>query len=172
MMSTLHNLPTLNLLIRFSTLMGFVLSLYTYIVELNLHHNHDYVALCDISEHMSCSKAFTSQWGTGFGFVGQLLGEDSVFNQPNSVPGMVFYVIAFILSFPDQAVFAKILLFQSVLANFMSVYLAYILYFLLRDFCIVCISTYVTNATLLYLAYHKRRLLKIENDSAEQKKTF
>uniref|UniRef100_A0A0A9XZ81 vitamin-K-epoxide reductase (warfarin-sensitive) n=1 Tax=Lygus hesperus TaxID=30085 RepID=A0A0A9XZ81_LYGHE len=171
MMSTFHNLPTLNLLIRFSCLMGFVLSLYTYIVELNIHYNHDYVAMCDLSEHMSCSKAFTSQWGTGFGFVGKLLGEDSAFNQPNSVPGMLFYVLVFLLSFPDRVLFAAALVFQSVLANIISVYLAYILYFLLHDFCIICVSTYVTNATLLYLSYHKYKILSYQDSMNKAKKS-
>ena len=35
------------------------------------------------------------------------------------------------------------------------VYLAYILYFVLHDFCVVCVSTYVVNALLLALnIYH------------------
>jgi vitamin-K-epoxide reductase (warfarin-sensitive) len=39
--------------------------------------------------------------------------------------------------------------FLSVLANLGSVYLAFILYFVLQDFCIICVSSYITNALLL-----------------------
>ena len=40
-------------------------------------------------------------------------------------------------------------IFLAVLANFGSVYLAYILYYILNDMCIVCVSTYIINFALL-----------------------
>jgi len=39
---------------------------------------------------------------------------------------------------------------MSVLACVASLYLAYILAFVLRDLCIICLSTYVINVYLLY----------------------
>ena len=53
----------------------------------------------------------------------------------------------------------------SILANLGSVYLGYILYFILEDACIVCISTYIVNALLLGVnilkwTYLKRNLSK------------
>jgi vitamin-K-epoxide reductase (warfarin-sensitive) len=39
---------------------GMGLSYYAYVVETSKEHDADYVAMCDISEHMSCSKAFMS----------------------------------------------------------------------------------------------------------------
>ena len=47
-----------------------------------------------------------------------------------------------------------------ILSNFLSVYLACILYFILHDFCVVCVSTYVVNALNLYYTYKKRKLLE------------
>jgi Vitamin K epoxide reductase family. len=41
-------------------LIGFALSYYAYVVETHKEHDESYEAMCDISEHMSCSKAFTS----------------------------------------------------------------------------------------------------------------
>lgn len=40
---------------------GITLSAYALHVEFSKMHNKDYKALCDISEHMSCSKVFTSK---------------------------------------------------------------------------------------------------------------
>jgi vitamin-K-epoxide reductase (warfarin-sensitive) len=36
------------------------LSYYAYVVETTKERDETYVAMCDISEHMSCSKAFMS----------------------------------------------------------------------------------------------------------------
>ena len=43
---------------------GISLSAYALHVELSKEHNKDYKALCDISEHMSCSKVFSSKYVT------------------------------------------------------------------------------------------------------------
>ena len=48
------------------------------------------------------------------------------------------------------------LLFDTaVLACIGSVYLAYILAFVLRDVCVVCVSTYAVNFYLLYASYQR-----------------
>jgi vitamin-K-epoxide reductase (warfarin-sensitive) len=46
--------------------------------------------------------------------------------------------------------FSKFALFSSVLACVGSIYLAFILAFVLKDLCLVCIATYVINAGLLW----------------------
>jgi len=42
-------------------------------------------------------------------------------------------------------------IFMSILANMGSIYLASILYFVLQDFCIVCVSMYAVNFFLLII---------------------
>ncbi|KAG8223297.1 hypothetical protein J437_LFUL001171 [Ladona fulva] len=163
--------------ILFSCVLGILLSYYAYVIETNKEKDESYEAMCDISEHMSCSKAFMSNYGKGFGIMGPLLGETSTLNQPNSVYGMAFYSIVGLL-FPSIAVeifwkrmntssgciqspkVAKLQFWMSVLSNFGSLYLAYILAFILHDFCVVCVSTYVVNLALLILSLLRYKRLK------------
>lgn len=46
--------------IHLTCFFGMGLSYYAYVVETTKEHDGSYVAMCDISEHMSCSKAFMS----------------------------------------------------------------------------------------------------------------
>jgi len=89
-------------------------------------------------------------------------------NQSNGILGMIFYAlqiifgkklrlflfqiisICFILGLITTPLFSKLALFSSVLACLGSLYLAFILAFILKDLCVVCIATYVINAALLW----------------------
>jgi len=129
------------------------------------------VALCDISESISCSKVFNSSYGKGFGVIGPLLGEDHPLNQSNSVYGIIFYSLMGVLSFFNVKAISTMQVFFSVCSNLMSVYLGYILYFILDDMCVVCVSTYVINFLLLITSACKRSALsqqlnKSKNSSA------
>ncbi|KAJ8312459.1 hypothetical protein KUTeg_009832 [Tegillarca granosa] len=141
--------------------LGLILSLYAYYVEVVAEHNKSYKAMCDFSAKISCSKVFTSQYGRGFGLLQYIVGKDSVLNQPNSVFGIMFYIIQIVCAFIFTIDAAKIQVTTCIMANCGSVYLAYILYFVLEDFCVVCVSTYVVNALLLFYAIKKRRLLSV-----------
>lgn len=48
----------------------------------------------------------------------------------------------------------QFLLYSSVISIVGSVYLAYILLFVLKDICVVCFTTYLVNALLMYLNYN------------------
>lgn len=52
----------LNTLLTISSFVGLGLSIYAYIVELAAQNNKNYVATCDINEHISCSKVVTSKY--------------------------------------------------------------------------------------------------------------
>lgn len=56
---------------------------------------------------------------------------------------------------------ASLALGTSIVANFGSAYLAYILVYILDDVCVVCVSTYIVNAVILYCCY--QRYYKIVN---------
>lgn len=51
----------LNYSLVFLCLLGLGLSIYSYIVELEIEQDENYKAMCDINEHMSCTKAFKSE---------------------------------------------------------------------------------------------------------------
>lgn len=55
------SIKLLNYGLTLSCLLGLGLSIYTYVVELAIEQNENYVAMCDINEHMSCTKAFKSE---------------------------------------------------------------------------------------------------------------
>ncbi|XP_076367268.1 vitamin-K epoxide reductase [Tachypleus tridentatus] len=138
---------------------GLVLSFYAYYVEIEKEHNKDYKALCDISDHMSCSTVFTSKYGRGFGLLGHIVGSNSQFNVPNSIFGIVFYTLQMALGQSTDPFLTKVEISLAFVSNIGSLYLAYILYFILHDFCVVCVSTYVVNALLLGCACYKLRKL-------------
>ncbi|XP_077996441.1 vitamin K epoxide reductase complex subunit 1-like protein 1 [Glandiceps talaboti] len=140
---------------------GLLLSSYALYVETSKGADSDYTAMCDISVTISCSKVFTSKYGRGFGLVEPLLGKDSALNIPNSIFGLIFYLLQFILGQFVHPTSSLVLVLTSVLSNLGSVYLAYILYFVLQDACVVCISTYAVNAGLLVLnLLHRRNVNK------------
>ncbi|XP_041378602.1 vitamin K epoxide reductase complex subunit 1-like protein 1 [Gigantopelta aegis] len=135
-------------------ILGIVVSSYALYVETQKEKNPKYRAMCDFNEHMSCSKALCSEYGKGFGVVGVLLGPKHFLNQRNCTMGILFYLLQIGLAFlPDQGLASLLLYYSSVLAGIGSAYLAYILLFVLRDLCIVCVFTYVINASLIYLNY-------------------
>ncbi|XP_050408302.1 vitamin K epoxide reductase complex subunit 1 [Patella vulgata] len=143
--------------------LGMGLSVYALHVEISKERDSSYTALCDYNELISCSKVFSSRYGRGFGLVDRVLGNDSVINQPNSVFGMAYFTFQTALAFNPSYVGCVVQLFASVIANIGSVYLAFILYYVLEDFCIVCVSTYVVNILVFSCAIIKyKRALAVE----------
>ena len=61
--STLTKLRRLRSFSNFCCLLGMILSLFAFYVEMRKHQDKSYVALCDINEQVSCSKVFTSKYG-------------------------------------------------------------------------------------------------------------
>ncbi|KAL6463819.1 hypothetical protein MHYP_G00282100, partial [Metynnis hypsauchen] len=136
-------------------LLGILLSLYAFHVESEKSRDANYRAMCDLSSSISCSKVFTSRWGRGFGLLGSIFGNNSAINQPNSVYGLFFYVFQLLLGMTVSAMAALILMTTSIVSVMGSLYLAYILYFVLKDFCIICVTTYALNFILLVLNYKR-----------------
>ena len=144
-------------------LTGLGLSGYAYYVELAKEADENYVALCDIDETISCSRVFNSKYGKGFGLVTLITGDEKhPLNQPNALFGIIFYSLFGLLYLcgGSSRFLASLQFYAFLLANGMSCYLGYILYFILKDLCVVCISTYAVNFLLLLLNYCKKRSLR------------
>lgn len=122
------------LLIAFA-LLGLVASGAATYVHYNLLKNPDYASFCDISATVSCKQAYLSRYG-------------SVAGVPVAVGGVVFFVLVLLLVWgstgksriSDSApayIFAA-----STLALAVVLYLAYASFFILKEVCPLCVTTY------------------------------
>jgi len=118
-------------------LAGIVISIYAYMVEMNLSKNPEYKPACDLSDKVSCSRVMQSGYG-------KLLGIS------NALIGVAFYAIVFVLACFSAAM---LIFYLSIAAVVASIGLAYISYFKVKSFCLVCTSVYVVNVLLLIVSY-------------------
>ncbi len=124
------------LTIQILAVLGFAASWYASAVERKAQRFSDYKAICDIRESMSCTKAFTSSYGKLFGV-------------SNALGGLFFYTLLFILTLfglPDHIFYLSLLSFWGTL------YLIYISYVKMKNFCVVCTFIYIINILLLIFA--------------------
>lgn len=121
-------------MIRLLSFIGFLLSLYSIILTRNLK-NKNYKPLCDISTRISCSKVFTNPASKLFGL-------------HNSIIGIIYYSFIFTLTL----IFSKFILPLSSIALIISIYLAYISYFKIKSFCIICSLIYLINILIFIIS--------------------
>ncbi len=114
---------------------GLFLSLYAFRIQKHLKRIPSYKPICDLSDRVSCSRALTSK-------------ESALLFLPNSFYGMFYYFILIICISESLILYAHIL---STLALLVSMYLAYILYFKQKNFCLVCWAVHVINVVLFVL---------------------
>ncbi|KAH0955839.1 hypothetical protein HN011_005554 [Eciton burchellii] len=156
------NLRKYNVRIVSACVIGIALSYYAYAVKTNKEQDDSYEALCDISENISCTKVFMSEYGKGFG----LIPKNCVLYQPNFVYGFIFYSLTAFLSVSSNS-YSMVIVVLGIFSNLLSVYLAYILY-KINDICVVCVLTYIVNAAIMIFAIKKMR--KLSADDARKKK--
>ncbi len=123
-------------ILRLVLILGIILSLYSFSVEKKIAKNKKYSPVCDISSKVSCTKAFTSKYG-------------HVFGVSNALMGIGFYVAALLLTFSS---FASLIFYMALFSMLMTLYLAYVSFFIQKNFCLVCISIYVINILVLLLS--------------------
>lgn len=115
-------------------LTGLLLSMYAMHVKKKAQ-NKKYKALCDFNNKVSCTKAFTSKYSN-------LLFFDNAFL------GGFFYFAMLILAGNKYFLLYTIL---AGLAALGSLYLAYLSYIKMKNFCVVCSAIYVVNILMLVL---------------------
>lgn len=111
---------------------GLLLSAYAYRVTMHLKKIPSYTPLCDISERVSCKRAFIAK-------------ESHLFILPNSGWGMFYYFIIILLF---ENLWYEWAFYLSTIALAISLYLAYVLYFKQKNFCVVCWATHLVNLLL------------------------
>uniref|UniRef100_A0A2K5BWR1 vitamin-K-epoxide reductase (warfarin-sensitive) n=1 Tax=Aotus nancymaae TaxID=37293 RepID=A0A2K5BWR1_AOTNA len=120
-----------------------VLSLYELHVKVARPWDPYYHALCDVGTAISCSR-ISSRWGMGFGLVEHV-----------SIFGCIFYSLQLLLGCLRTLWASVLLLLRSPVSLADSVYLAWMLFFVLYDFCIICITTYAINVGVMWLSFWK-----------------
>lgn len=141
------------LAVRVLGVLGLLLSLYALHVEHESQRasegGYDYRALCDISAiGASCSAVFSSEWGRIMSRLG-IVPAGSALDLPNAAYGALYYVV--VLTHDRLPGGEGLLLVATLLSSATTALLAYALAFILGDLCVVCMSTYVVNASLLVI---------------------
>ena len=114
--------------------LGFLLSCYALYVR-QRSKAKNYHALCDINDHISCTKAFGSQYGITTGI-------------PNPVYGIVVYPLVGVLTALGKTEWVFWLVTA---ATMFSIRLAYLSYWKQRNFCVVCTTIYAVNVLLFII---------------------
>ena len=118
-------------------LIGFALSLYAFLIERWMKKDPTYKPACDLSDRISCSKPILSKYGKLFGISNTLLG-------------MIYYAAVAVLALLGYYYLVQTLTIAGALA---SLGFAYILYFKIRSFCLICTATYAINIALLIASF-------------------
>lgn len=125
------------ILILLLALVGFAVSFYGLMVERKLKKDPTYKPACDLSDRASCSKPMLSKYSHLFGVT-------------NTVLGMAYYGILFAAAMLGLA---KLVLLLAVAGCIASFGFAYILYFKIKSFCLICTTTYVINIALAVISF-------------------
>lgn len=106
----------------------------------------EYTALCDLGSYMSCSKVLSSSYSKILSHW-NIVPKSSPLNIPNAAIGLIFYIVGVFHKLIVRSIpLGKYLwLFAATLSVTFSLFLAYVLKFILQDFCLVCVSSYIVN---------------------------
>ncbi len=126
-----------NTLLLILSFLGFALSIYSFYVEKRLEKNKKYSPVCDLHDKISCKKNFTSSYAKSFSF-------------SNSFIGIFFYLLLIILSYIN---IVNVIFYLSIPSLIFSIYLAYISFFKLKNFCILCSLIYIINILIAIFSY-------------------
>lgn len=118
---------------------GFVISVYTYLLERKIKRNPEFKPACDLSDRISCTKPMLSPYANIFFF-------------SNAIVSTAYYILVIILAAIDSP---KLLFIAAISACLVSAFLAYLLYFKIKSFCILCTSLYIINILILILITYR-----------------
>ena len=108
-------------------------------------------AMCDINDRASCSRVLKSPYGRIMKMYFNL-PDDHPLNVSNTYYGILYYSVIILYNFVVVPYQETLLFVASILSMLVSLKLALILYFNLKDFCVVYVITYVINFFIFYHA--------------------
>jgi vitamin-K-epoxide reductase (warfarin-sensitive) len=117
---------------------GLIISVYGIFVERKIQQDALYKPACDISDRISCSKAFLSPYG-------KMLGISNIW------ASALYYLLILAVAAMNYATIAMLISGAGILA---TCYFAYILYFKVQSLCPICTSLYATNIALAIACYY------------------
>lgn len=117
-------------------LAGFTVSLYGFLVESKIKKDPTYKPACDLSDRISCSKPLRSKYSALFGI-------------SNLIVAMVHYAIVALVALLG---YPYLVLLFTAIGALSALFFAYILYFKIQSFCLVCSATYIINIVLFIAA--------------------
>jgi vitamin-K-epoxide reductase (warfarin-sensitive) len=136
---------------EFFAVLGAAVALYALYIEWRKEMDEGYEALCDTAS-FSCTKVLMSEYGHILSKWG-LVAQGSRLDVPNPVLGLGFYGLVLArgaLGLPRQ------LMLAAATGSFLfSLYLAGVLYFVLHDFCVVCVSSYLCNTAIFFFEFER-----------------
>lgn len=116
---------------------GFIISLYTYITEQKIKKDLAFKPFCDISDRISCTKPMLSPYANIFFF-------------SNALVGVLYYVLIGVLAYLN---YINLIFYAAIISCIISCFLGYLLYFKIKSLCLLCTSLYIINFLILFFAY-------------------
>lgn len=113
-------------------IVGLAISAYGITVERKLQRDAQYKPACDISDKISCSRAFLSPYG-------KMLGISNIW------ASVLYYCAVMILAMMKMTILTLVLTSIGVAV---SAVFAYVLYFKVRSACPICTALYLVNIAL------------------------
>ncbi len=102
----------------------------------------------------SCSAALTGPYGKILSKWG-IVAKGGPLDVPNALIGFSFYFLS-LLPWNKSSLGFDLYMGASTLSLFFSLYLAYVLKFVIHEFCIICVTSYALNITLFILGARLR----------------
>jgi len=138
-------------------ILGAAIASYALSVESHMDED-DYEAMCDISAVMSCTEVFKSPYAHPLSHWGLVAKGDSL-DLGLATAGLMLYGAYLLAAFLWDAIPFHKQLFLTVATGgaCFSIYLLYVLKFILGEFCIVCTGFHVVNFSMLAVAVFEYR---------------
>jgi vitamin-K-epoxide reductase (warfarin-sensitive) len=123
----------MNIVVLILAGVGLVVSLYAYMMEKKIQENSSYRPSCDITNKISCSRAFNSPYSKTLGI-------------SNTIIGMAYYAFILIAELLSLSMLVSLSVIAGAIA---TLFLAYVLYVKVKSYCLVCTTIYIINFSLL-----------------------